>query len=148
MTEGAACRTRRLLVAVGFQLSQARRVVTNLDRAGKIFDQLAQRQSLPRRQLTGRDRIHDRGRRLDGIRRRFQARHLERDRAVFSRRTKPAQANADRANVAGFGHVDHLADDVVGSAIEHCVDEARRPVARARRPAGWVSTLAWCKRHG
>jgi hypothetical protein len=138
----------RGLRAFRFQLSQSCRTVAELDAPSEIFDELAQRNSLAWRQLAGSHRLHDRGRRLDCIGRRFQARHVEQHRPVFWRRIKPAQAKADRMNISGFGLVDQLADDGVGLAIEHCLGEARRPVARARRPAGWVSALAWCKRHG
>jgi hypothetical protein len=122
-------------------------MVVDLDRPGEIFDDLDQRDRLPRRQLTGGDGIDDCGRRGDRIRRRFHARHVERYRPVFSRRTKPAQAKANRGNVAAFRHLDRRAHDLLGFAIEHCLDDARRLVSRARRPAGWIPTLTWRKRH-
>src|SRR6516162_1999301 len=56
-------------------------------------------------------------------------------------------AHANRAHVARFRHLDRLARDLLGLALEQVLQEHGGLVARSARPAGGIAALAFLKLH-
>src|ERR1700726_2865593 len=64
---------------------------------------------------------------------------------MLTDRREAVHANADGGHVALLGQLGGTPGDVFRRALEQVLHHARRAVARARRPAGRISALAFPK---
>jgi hypothetical protein len=90
-------------------------------------------------------RRSDGGRGAQTILRRVDGRQLEGNRIMLADRREAVHANADGGHVALLGQLGGTLGNVFRRALEQVLHHARRAVARARRPAGRISALAFAK---
>src|ERR1700731_2361295 len=74
-----------------------------------------------------------------------EGRQLEGNRIMLANWREAVHANADGGHVALLGQLGGALGDVFRRALEQVLHHDRRAVARARRPAGRISALAFPK---
>src|SRR5215212_9021416 len=101
----------------GFELIEPLLDVVQFRRPREPVHELRELSSFRGRELAGGNRLDESGRGFHGISRRLELRQRERNVAVFPRRQKPIQAQAQGCHIAALGEVNRLAGQRLALAL-------------------------------
>src|SRR5215212_6130165 len=126
----------------GFELLEPLLDVVQFRRPREPVHELRELSSLRGRQPASRDRLDESGRRLHGISRRLELRQRERNVAVFPRRQKPIQAQAQGCHIAALREVDGGSCERLALTLQERLHGERGRVTSALGLAGRITALA------